>query len=131
MAHDSIIHCDRILGYEFDDYQDIEDIKIEEYNITTDSYCVTGYHIIKSITKNLNDEKYIVELSKSGKALYKTHEKLLIPTEVMANPEVGFSITISAVAKNLTTEKHEYLYVNSISFNYEILKNGNINLIDY
>lgn len=130
LAHESSLSGDKILGYEFDNYRDIENIGIENFNIATHSDYETKYHILKIITENLNDEKYIVELSKSGKAEYKTRETFLIPLSVIQNPRVGFNITISKVAKNLDTGKYKYIYIKSISLNYDILENGNINLIE-
>lgn len=130
LAYESSISSDKILWYEFDNYRDIENNGIENLNITTHSDNETKYHILKIITENLNDEKYLVELSKSGKVKYKTQETFLIPLTVIQNPKVGFNIAITKVAKNLETGKYKYIYIKSISLNYDIIENGNINLIE-
>jgi hypothetical protein len=120
-AHDAALSSEKSLEYELNDFKDLKDINHEVYNITTSSYNNANYHIIKTITEDLNNEKYIVKLSKTGKALYKTHEKILIPKEVFVNPKVGFNIAISLVVKNLNTGKYQYLYENSISLDFKIV----------
>ena len=128
-ASDSVLPINEFFNDEFVDYYDLKDVKKEIYNISTSSSYEASCHILKVINEDLNNEKYIVKLSTFNKALYKTHELFTIPSEVLVNPRVGFSITIVSVAKNIETGKYKYLYSNSLDFNYKILENGKINLV--
>ena len=127
-VHDAIVSAHEMYDLDFNDYYELENIEKEVYNISTNSSYKAKCHILKVINEDLNNDKYIVKLSRLNKALYKTHETFNIPSEVLVNPKVGFNITIASVWKNKETGKYNYLYSSDIHFSFNILENGNINL---
>ena len=118
-AYDGRSYCSSILSVELDDYTNLEAVKPDTY------------YILKVITKNLDDEKYVCSVDKYGKADYGTHELLHIPQEVLTEPSRGFNIAIALVCRSIESGKYVYLYTEKMSLDFVILDNGNIQLIEH
>lgn len=118
-AYSGRLLCSQLLSVELDDYTDLDAVSPDTY------------HILKIITSDLDDPKYICRVSKYGKAAYGTHEVLHIPSEVFKNESVGFEIAIGLVLKKIESEKYVYYYTERMHLDFKISENKDIVLVEY